>query len=375
MNDLSSKDLLKAFGASEDVQEELSQYLNHSFETAGTVTESFEDSPQISDYTDYVEEAKSKGAFEVLRKQLMQLQLPVRAGMSQTANYKNAVLRGKTITDAEMLKLNAPESISLEVYEDTLIGKIPVIIVPDKEDFAMIICALTNKNEPKEVPASMGALFINGLNNWGRIHRLKEEWTRQNPFGVWADEFKKNVLPNTALYKDQLIILSEQPYSNVTAENLQLAPQQWKSYSVAIRRAHECAHVFTLRQYGKIKHHLFDELIADYAGITSVLDRFQPDWFLHFMGLENPQRYREGGRFQNYAPDLSDESRQLLQKIIVNAAENLADFDKTIGSLKSPTCRKSRIQAICETGMLPIASTNGVRLLVEKYRSYETSLV
>ncbi|MEL6559506.1 MAG: hypothetical protein AAFQ94_15050 [Bacteroidota bacterium] len=375
MSHHSSGEVLKAFGASEDVLEELLQYFDHSFESKGHIEQAIEDMPQISAYNGYVEEAKNVGAFEALRRQLKQLQLPVRAGMSQTESYKKVVLRGNNNTDSEMLALNAPDNISLEVYEDELIGKIPVLLVPNKEDFALFICALTNKNEPKEVPSSMGALFINGLNNWGRIHRLKEDWISKNPFGNWSEEFKSNVLPNKSLYKDQLIILSEQPYSNVSAENLQLDPTQWKSYSVAIRRAHECAHLFTLQRYGKIKHHLFDELIADYAGITSVLGRFQLEWFLHFMGLENPQQYREGGRFQNYVPGLSDESRQMLQKILVKAAINLANFDETLGAFKSPTCRKSRIQAICETGMLSIASADGVNQLMEKYNSHETSLV
>ena len=68
--------------------------------------------------------------------------------------------------------------------------------VPNHEDFNTIVCALGNKNEPMVLPNSMGALFINGINNWNRIHQLKLNWLQENSSESWALAFKKQILPN-----------------------------------------------------------------------------------------------------------------------------------------------------------------------------------
>ncbi len=363
-------EVLESFGARGRVLNELHQYCSHVFQKMDSIEQPDEANPQIEFYESMLLETNQQG-FEVLKKHLVQLQFPVKEGISQTEIYKDVVLRGKSKSGDYEMTLIAPDQIKLIVYSDDLIGKVPVLIVPDKSDFSTIVCALTNKNEPKPIPSSMGAAFIKGINNWSRIHQLKREWLDNNPLGSWSQEFRVNILPCHRLYQDQLIVLSEQPYSNVTAEKLGLAEEVWKSYSVEIRLAHECAHLFTLREYGKMENHIFDELIADYVGITSALGYFDLNWFLHFMGLEDPKSYREGGRFQNYLPNLSNESGKILQKILVAAAQNLYEFDAILTKKNVDSDRRKRIKSICETGLLDLASEFGIKILIDKHATNE----
>lgn len=365
--------LLQYFGAADQTLDELENYCNHSFESNNAQDAQIADGLHIPAYQRYVQEAEIMGAFKTLKAHLVQLQFPIQEGISQTDIYKDVVLRGKSRSIEKGLSLLAPESIDLQVYQDDLIGKVPVLIIPEKKDFDTIVCALTNKNEPKVIPASMGAAFIKGLNNWSRIHDLKNDWVASNPFGSWNEEFRQHILPYPEQYQDQLILLSKQPYSNVQAEMLGLDDESWLSYSIEIRKAHECAHLFTLRQYGKMENHIFDELIADYVGITSALGRFELKWFLHFMGLEDPYVYREGGRFQNYLADLSPESISILREILKSAAQNLSEFDSSLDTNMRSSNRRNLIMAICETGFLPLASAKGPSLLAENYESLEIS--
>mgnify|MGYP001793367225 FL=1 len=236
---------------------------------------------------------------------MVQFQFPIQKNISTTEAYRNATLKGvstKTMKSASGLVLHNPKAIRLWIHQ-SLVGKIPVLIVPDEQDFCAIIQALSCKNEPKDLPDAMGGAIINGINNWDRIHRLKKEWQQSNPFGSWGAYFKEHILPYPKLYKDKIIVLSTKPYSNTTAKNMNLPLTQWIDYSLQIRLEHECAHLFTLKYFGQMDNNIHDEIIADYAGITKVLRQFNKEWFLYFMGLENYPHYRKGGRLENCLGD------------------------------------------------------------------------
>ena len=53
-------------------------------------------------------------------------------------------------------------------------GNVPVIVISDESDFVKIAQALLYRNSPKEIPMSMGACLINGINNWRKINLLKK---------------------------------------------------------------------------------------------------------------------------------------------------------------------------------------------------------
>lgn len=256
-------------------------------------------------------------------------------------------------------------------------GSVPVLIVPDDEDFNTLVCALSNKNEPKELPKSMGASFINGINNWDRIHQLKADWLQQNSAGNWSLYFKENILPNPHLFKDKLTVLSTKEYSGIKSESIGVSKNTWKSSSLIIRREHECAHLFTLKHYGVMASNMHDEIIADYAGITKVLGHFNKDWLLNFIGLENYPKYRNGGRLEYYQGKnkLSKEAFEGLKRIIKNATETIFQFDKSLGKTQSATDQLNRIKSICEVDLITMASSKGKQKLIEKHNNKQVTIL
>ena len=212
-------------------------------------------------------------------------------------------------------------------------GNIPVLIVGEREDFVVLVQALTRRNEPDPIPASMGACIVAGYNNWDRIQTLRQRWTAEHPAdhaeAGWAAEFLLNIVPHLSLYQDTFILLSEGPYSNVSAAELGLLEDEWRRISLAIRLEHECTHYLVRRVFAAMRNNMLDELIADYRGIVAAQGRFRASWFLRFIGLEAFPDYRLGGRLGNYRgqPLLSDDAFKILQALVKAAAENLERFD------------------------------------------------
>lgn len=360
---------LKELVKEEQVINELLVYSKNKFTTEKKNTKPQLQELYINAWEKYYKESKEIGVFETLKKYIVQLQFPIQKGISKTETYINATLRGKKQTNKLCLKLNKSSALKLEIYKSPLVGRVPVLIIPNEEDFNTIICALSNKNEPQELPKAMGASFINGINNWDRVHQLKENWLKQNSLGNWSLYFKENILPKPYLFKDKLIVLSAKSYSNIKSESIGLSKNTWKSSSLIIRKEHECAHLFTLKSYGKIANNMHDEIIADYAGITKALGYFNKDWFLHFVGLGNYPKYRKGGRLENYQGDskLSKEAFEGLKAIVKKAVESIYQFDNDLGKIKSETDQLNRIKSICEVDLITMASSKGKQELVETY--------
>ena len=174
--------------------------------------------------------------------------------------------------------------------------------------------------------------MVSGFNNWDRIRSLRQQWDARNSGNCsessWASEFGR-LIPQKELYQDEFIILSNGPYSDVSARDMGLEEGEWQRLSLTIRLEHECTHYFTRRLFGSMRNNMLDELIADYRGIVAATGQYRADWFLRFLGLESFPNYREGGRLQNYRgqPPLSDGAFKILQALAIAAADNLERFD------------------------------------------------
>lgn len=345
-------------------------YLFNKFTLDDVYAVSTNDDTDIQFWEDLLNASEKKDIFTLLKECYPQLNFIIEREIDKIELYKNVVLKGKTdsIKFAAYLKLEDAKNISLELHQ-SVAGRIPVLIVPNKEDFVKILQSLIHKNNPVSIPSSIGAVLLNGLNNGKRLDNIKKKWLQNNPLGDWNTEFSNNIIHNRSLYKDKFIILSTKPYSNVTARQLGLAEDVWTSYSVSIRKEHEFTHLYMLKKYGHVTNNLHDELIADYIGIIKTTWSYNKVWMLTFMGLENYPHYREGARLENYVNESKLSEADFKQLIIItkNAIENIAIFDKNLGKLKSIKDQTRRIDALCEIGLIDLASPNGADLLIEIY--------
>lgn len=356
-----------------EMSDELLLYFQNKFcsKKVGHLLE-FNDKPCIKSWEDYCKKSSEMGAFQILQNCYPQLKFPIKEGINKRQDYVDAVLKGKSVflSEKDGLLLNEPTGIEIRIH-DSIAGKVPVVVVPNNQDFVKIVQSVIHKNNPVSVPDSMGALLVNGVNNWDRILRLKDNWLVKYPMGDWSQEFSKHIMPNPDLFKDKLIILSTKPYSNISAGRVNIKEDSWRSLSHLIRLEHECTHLHTLKKYGFASNNLHDELVADYIAIAKTMGVYKKDWMLKFMGLENYPSYRKGARLENYATDVgkSPANFQRLISIIYKAIANIAIFDTQVGSIQSDQDQMMRIDTLCETSVTEIASKNGASILIDKFRT------
>ena len=125
---------------------------------------------------------------------------------------------------------------------------------------------------------------------------------------------------------------------------------------------------------GVMRRHVFDELLADYAGIVAALGCFRADWFLRFMGLEAYPLYRDGGRLQNYLEGMAPQSMEFqeVQTHLKAAAENLERFDQQLGETYRSLSKQALVLlTICRFTLLELAAEPAPELLWETLRLLE----
>lgn len=366
------REALLALGASGTVLDELLAYTANPFDTVGLDNRAFPfpDAPHLEAWTEYAAEAARDGVLAMLARRLVQFRFPIEAGISTTEAYKAATRRGEwPLSAGPGIALDDPDGVELVLHQ-TPAGRVPVIACRTRADFVRLVQVCSCRNEPDDVPASMGACIVNGLNNWDRVGRVRRrlEAERGAPFDAagWAEAFR-TIIPQKALYQDRLILLSSEPYSAVPAADLGLADAEWRRQSVAIRREHECTHYFTLVAFGAMRNNLLDELIADAAGLAAVSGRYEADTALRFLGLEHYPAYRQGGRFENYlgTPPLSAAATELMQGIVVRAARHLEAATRHV-DLADSRVRQAMVRTLAQSTLPEMAvDRDGARLRAE----------
>lgn len=345
------------------------------------------DEPFVGCWQGWAEEARAsvEGActFDVLRNHIPQLRFPIREGISQSEDYRSATLRGvdpSALDEATGLEVDNPGTLELEIYR-SIAGRIPVLKLYGRQQFTTLVRALTRRNEPSPVPEAMGAQMVSGWNNWERIREHQRVWQEtpeeEREHGSWGEAFAE-LRQRKELYQDRFILLSDGPYSAIPATDLGLTEEEWRAKSLLIRREHECAHYFTRRFFGSMRNHLLDELMADYAGLVAAEGRFRADWFLRFMGLEEPGQVRPGGRIELYRgePPLSDGAFRALQELIRGAAETLERFDReAVEVRRGPARRAACLAALAAWRIDELASRSGLERLSLSVEEVEQRMV
>lgn len=334
-----------------------------------------EDEDSVAAWEFYAKVLDENRSLRALAPYLPQLRFPVIEGMSQLDSYRAATRRGSESsihTQATGLPLKCASDCRILLHP-TAAGRIPVLVVPDRDDFVAVVQALTRKNEPVRIPPSMGAVMVAGYNNWDRIRRLREAFFQANPGAsdaAWQVRFEA-IKASRHLYQDRFIILGSGPYSGVNGALLGLTNAEWNAMSMLVRCEHECAHYITRRILGAMSNCIHDELLADAYALVSVTGSFQPAWFLRFMGLEFYPAYRTGGRLENYRgnPMLSEEAFRALQTAVFRAAQNIAAF-ATGRTLVSSRQRLVFLFAMAAMSLEDLAAARAATALGENFDRY-----
>ena len=339
---------LRSRGAeSDELLEELLEYTASPYldKPARTTTD---ERHEDTFWSEYLAEVESTRTLALLEDIMPQFRFPVAAGMRSDPLYREATLKGGSQGNRGGLGLRYPAEFRVLLH-DAGCGSVPVFLPKGRHDFRILVQAILGRNEPIDVPDSMGACVVAGYNNWGRIHKLQTEFFKENPLGNWSERFTE-IRKDRALYTDEFFIISDGPYSGVSHSDLGLTAEDWSKTSSQIRLHHESFHLYCRRNYGMMQTNALDETYADYVGLMETLGRFDLRWFHLFMGLEG-EEYREGGRLQNYCQDLSEAAFRIVCGLTRDAGRSLARLESEMEKLSA----RERIEFLLSHELLDLA--------------------
>ena len=257
-------------------------------------------------------EAYGKDVLPTLAEQYQQLYLT--PGEEGAERYSAIVRRGEKAENKSLAHFRGNDADSL-AREETPAGAVQIVTLHERADFELFLQIMAHRCAPTAIPATQGAAILDGVINWRKIDAHREaffaERARQGePLPDWNAEFKR-FTADRANYKDALIVLLTGPYSNLPAERVGFAPDEWLRHSMTIRRYHECTHFVCRRKYPEKIDAIWDEAAADSVGIYAALGRVEPELAERFLGID-AERYL-GGRLENYvdAPDEAEKARRL----------------------------------------------------------------
>lgn len=329
------------------------------------------DEAHLPDWERYAARAATLGVIPALTEVLPQLRFPIAAGTSQREDYRAATRRGEfPDTTACAIEFTAPERIRLEFYP-TAAGRLPVLTAPVRADFERLLQALTARNEPEPIPASMGACIVGGYNNFDRIHRHRERWRHSHgPFADWSSEFKRYTADKRN-YQDRFVLLSEGPYAAVPAADLGLDPELWLERSWQLRAAHECTHYLTARVLGSMRNNLLDELAADYVGILTAFGHYSAPMAERLLGVDTTPTPRPEARVRNYlgTPPLPAEALPELADLARRVIAVLAQLDAQESPADAPLGPAAVALTLFQTPLDAVAMDRSAAELRRRYQS------
>ena len=314
----------------------LEAYLAHPYHADEGVLERLaraqDDEPHLAVWREYAARAGEGGVFATLAEVFPQLRFPIQDGISQEPAYAAATRRGR-LDEADAfapgLVLERPESLTL-TFTDGVAGTLPLLVAATRADFEALVRAFTERNEPREVPASMGACFVKGLNNWDRVARYRREWEAANGTAgdedAWRAELGRFAV-HKARYQDRFVILSRGPYSGVPADDVGQSEAEWLERSLVIRAEHESTHDLTWRLFAVVRSHATDEIVADFVGLVRAFGVYPDEIARRLLGVDRLPEFRAGGRLANYRgnPRLDEAQFAEVAKLTAAATVRLAE--------------------------------------------------
>lgn len=99
------------------------------------------DEPFVGAWEEYIRDMHGKNPLAVLKNKLVQLNFPVKEGISKSTAYQMATRRGPDavlMPGATGVELEEPGNIEVYLYQ-TIAGRIPVIQVSNRNDFETLV--------------------------------------------------------------------------------------------------------------------------------------------------------------------------------------------------------------------------------------------
>ena len=224
---------------------------------------------------------------------------------------------------------------------ETPAGPVEVVFLKERADFETFLQIIGHKSEPVPIARTVGAITYRGLADWGKVAAQRDAYLAAGG-DDWSSEFSR-LAAQPGAFRSELIVVSEGPYSNVSADKTPYDSHEWIRLSREIRLHHECAHVVCRRMMPGDVLPVWDEVTADVVGLLCATGGYDAQLAALFLGVGS--RGYLGGRLAEYLDEgqracidaLSAEVHEALVRIeSISAGAHLRPFDFLLDLKKDP---------------------------------------
>ena len=219
-------------------------------------------------------------ALEALAQRFPQLYVKPEEGAQEA--YKLASGRGVAPEDATLAHFTGSPEDELRTVE-TPAGPIEVLFLEQRCDFETFLQIVGHKAQPVPIAPTVGAITYRGLADWGKVAAAHDAFKAAGGDN-WGDEFAR-LAKTPGAFRSEIIVISEGPYSNISADQTPYSPDEWTHVSREIRLHHECAHVVCRRTMPDNVLPVWDEVTADVVGLLCATGRYDAALAARFLGV------------------------------------------------------------------------------------------
>lgn len=243
----------------------------------------------------------------MLAKRFPQLYVAPREGAQDL--HRLASGRGVVPEDANLDHFATSDEDELREV-DTPAGPVEVAFLKRRADFETFLQIIGHRSQPEPIARTVGAITYRGLADWGKVTAAHEAYLADGG-DDWGAEFGR-LAKQPGAFRSEIIVISEGPYSNVSAADTPYDEGEWTRVSREIRLHHECAHVVCRRLMPDDVLAVWDEVTADVVGLLCAIGRYDVALATRFLGVS-----AEGfsnGRLEEY---LDEEQASRIDTIAV----------------------------------------------------------
>ena len=261
---------------------------------------------------------RARDVIEALAKRFPQLYVAPAEGAQELhsrASRTGAVMPGANLDHFA----SSPEDELREV--DTPAGPVEVAFLKNRADFETLLQIISHKSQPVGIDRTVGAITYRGLADWGKVAKAHEDYLASGGTD-WPSEFAR-LAKTPGAFRSELIVISEGPYSNISANETPYAEDEWVRVSREIRLHHECAHVVCRRMMPQDVLPVWDEITADVTGLLCAMGRYESALAAKILGVTKSGF--AGGRLTEYISDEQAAHIDELSVEITKALEQIQD--------------------------------------------------
>ena len=262
---------------------------------------------------------KGRAVIESLAARFPQLYIAPAEG-AEEAN-RLAGRRGRAPEGSTLDHFATTERDELRVVE-TPAGPVEVVFLANRSDFETFLKIISHRSEPVPIARTVGAITYRGLADWEKVAQAYRAYAASGG-DDWASEFAR-LARQPGAFRAEFVVISEGPYSNISAGQTPYGEDAWLDISREIRLHHECAHVVCRRTLPEDILPVWDEVTADVVGLICATGRYDSALAMRFLGVTADGF--AGGRLAEY---LDDSQRERIDDIAREVADACMRIEQT----------------------------------------------